>query len=142
MERNIIFIIVSAVIGLALIAMYIVFSNIDGNFANGWYIAMLVIGILVLAFDGLLAFNVIKTISNADKEKLIIGVTFKDDFLMIDMTKDRKSYQQAKIAYQNILAFNVTKEYIFIRIDKRSTVPVLRSTEAVNFLKQKGVRKF
>ena len=142
MERNFIFVAVSGVVGLALVALYFIFGALNNEWAFGWYIAMLIVGILVLAFDGILLYNIIKNVNLASKDPYTIGVTFKDDFLVMDMTKDKQQYQQARIAYKDIMAFNVTKEYVFIRVNKTSSIPVLRSEEVVNFLKEKGIRKF
>lgn len=111
------------------------------DFGSVVNVVSIVTAILSLAF-ALVAFRSYKRAINYAREYVrTLTIEFLDDCMTSEGYKGGEKISEGKFFYDDALAYKISKNYVFLMLKNNTFLPLNKTEEIINFLKEKGLKE-
>ena len=121
--------------------IYVGFSLWNNNWFNPINFVVLIMGVIILFFAIMMLINITRAISKTEKLKHTLVEDFQDEQVVIEAYRNGEKIQELSFAYDDIKGMLESKNYVFLKTKNSMNIPVVKSTEIIQFLEGKGVRR-
>lgn len=121
------------VLGIGLIIAFI-FVYIATNY-NLFVIFLLILGLVSMMGGGAYTFLSIRTYLRVKKADLTIKYVFKDDCIEEESSRHGEKVEESKIDYDAFFKYKITKNYLFLYLYNKRSVPIQKDENFSEILK-------
>ena len=129
------------VAGVICFAAYVTFSIINNSWTDMWSIILIIAGVFVISVSLVLFLKIIKLEKVAEESNGTFKETFLDDRLKVETFRGEIKVDEKEITYASLINFSLTSNYVFLKLENKSVLPVTRSEELINFLLSKNIKR-
>ena len=127
--------------GIICFATYITFSIINNNWTDLWSIILIIAGVFVISISLVLFLKIIKLEKVAEESNGTFKETFLDDRLKVETFRGDTKVDEKEITYASLIHFSSTSNYVFLKLENKSVLPVSKTEELINFLLSKNIKR-
>ena len=106
-----------------------------------WSIILIIAGVFVISVSLVLFLKIIKLEKVAEESNGTFKETFLDDRLKVETFRGEIKVDEKEITYASLINFSLTSNYVFLKLENKSVLPVTRSEELINFLLSKNIKR-
>lgn len=133
--------IVFLVCGLFLVGMFIGFGLAFNDFGSVANIVSAVTAIISLALFIVTFKSYRQTVNNARFDVKTVNIELLDEYMTAEVFRKEEKIQESKYYYCDVFGYRVTDNYVFVLIKTNSFLPLNKTEEIINFLKEKGLKE-